>query len=52
MSLHSFRAGAIYDVSTQLAEYLVAEGFAAVEMRQKQRSNRPRAHERRRWISR
>ena len=48
MSLHYYHAGEAYDVSSELAEYLVAEGFAWVEMRQRQRSSRPRAQDRRR----
>jgi hypothetical protein len=48
MSLHYYHAGQAYDVSSELAEYLVAEGFACIEMRHRQRSSRPRRHERRR----
>ena len=48
MSLHYYHAGEAYDVETQLAEYLVAEGFASIEMRQRQRSNRSRSTDRRR----
>jgi hypothetical protein len=48
MSLHYYHAGEAYDVSPELAEYLVAEGFASIEMRQRQRSTRPRSHDRRR----
>lgn len=48
MSLHYYHAGEAYDVSPELAEYLVADGSAFIEMRQRQRSSRPRAHERRR----
>jgi hypothetical protein len=48
MSLHYYHRGEAYDVSAELAEYLVAEGFASIEMRQRQRSSRPRAHDRRR----
>jgi hypothetical protein len=33
VSTDLYRPGHIYDVSASLAEYLVAEGFAAVEMR-------------------
>jgi hypothetical protein len=48
MSLHYYHAGEAYDVSPQLAEYLVAEGFASIEMRQRQRSSRSRTQDRRR----
>lgn len=48
MSLHYYHTGEAYDVSPELAEYLVAEGFASIEMRQRQRSSRPRVHDRRR----
>ena len=48
MSLHYYHAGETYDMETQLAEYLVAEGFASIEMRQRQRSNRARSTDRRR----
>jgi hypothetical protein len=47
MSLHYYHAGEAYDLSQELAEYLVAEGFAAIEMRQRERSSRPRNHDRR-----
>jgi hypothetical protein len=48
MSLRYYHAGEAYDVTPQLAEYLVAEGFASIEMRQRQRSTRQRSHDRRR----
>lgn len=51
MSLRYYHAGEAYDIPAVLAEYLVAEGFAAVEMRQQQRSSRPRKHDRRRLAS-
>lgn len=51
MSLHYYHAGEAYDVTPELAEYLVAEGFASIEMRQRQRSSRPRSHDRRRMRS-
>ena len=51
MSLHYYHAGEAYEVPPQLAEYLVAEGYALIEMRQRQRSSRPRAHDRRRNAS-
>jgi hypothetical protein len=48
MSLHYYHAGEAYDLAPELAEYLVAEGFASIEMRHRDRSSRPRAHDRRR----
>ena len=48
MSLHYYHTGEAYDLSSELAEYLVAEGFASIEMRQRQRSSRRRANDRRR----
>jgi hypothetical protein len=51
MSLHYYHAGEAYDVNPQLAEYLVAEGFASIEMRQRERSSRPRSRDRRRTRS-
>ncbi len=47
MSLHYYHAGEAYDVPSVLAEYLVAEGYAYIEMRHGQRSSRPRRYERR-----
>ena len=35
MSLHYYHAGEAYDLAPELAEYLVAEGFASIEMRQR-----------------
>ena len=49
MSLHRFRAGEVYDLPPSLADYLVMENYAIVEMRD--RDNRrpvPIAEERRR----
>jgi hypothetical protein len=48
MSLHYYHPGEAYDLSPVLAEYLVAEGFASIEMRQRQRSFRPGRADRRR----
>jgi hypothetical protein len=48
MSLHYYHQGGAYEVPTALAEYLVAEGYAAVEMRRLQRSSRIRHGDRRR----
>jgi hypothetical protein len=47
MSLHYYHAGEAYDVTPELAEYLVAEGLASIEMRLRQRSTRQRTHDRR-----
>ena len=52
MALRYYHVGEAYDIPAVLAEYLVAEGYAAIEMRQRQRSSRPRKHERRRSQSR
>lgn len=48
MSLHYYHEGGVYDVSPRLAEYLVADGCAVIEMRERQRSNRIRSNDRRR----
>ena len=48
LDLCHYREGAIYDMDAPLAEYLVLEGFAVIEMRRAQRSHRLRAHDRRR----
>lgn len=48
MCLGHYRMGRVYDVSAELAEYLVAEGCADVEMRRRQRSARARTEKRRR----
>ena len=47
MSLHYYHAGQAYDVSTELAEYLVASGFASIEMRRSNRSSRHPRNDRR-----
>jgi hypothetical protein len=47
MSLHYYHSGEAYDVAPELAEYLVVEGFASIEMRQRQRSSRSRRRDRR-----
>jgi len=51
MSLRYYHVGEAYDVPALLAEYLVAEGFASIEMRQHQRSSRHRVADRRRYRS-
>ncbi|HKY20148.1 MAG TPA: hypothetical protein VJM31_02920 [Vicinamibacterales bacterium] len=48
MSLRYYHAGAAYDIPGGLAEYLVAQGFATIEMRNRERSTRPRTYQRRR----
>ena len=52
VSLRHYMLGQVYEVSATLAEYLVAEGYAQLEMRSRQRSRRPRPNERRRLNSR
>ena len=47
MSLHYYHAGQAYDVSSELAEYLVASGFASIEMRRSNRSSRQPRNDRR-----
>ena len=47
MSLHYYHEGVTYDMPAVLAEYLVAEGYARFEMRQRDRSPRPRQWQRR-----
>ena len=44
-----YRPGQVYDVSASLAEYLVAEGFAAIEMRGDSEHQRFAGRERRRF---
>ena len=51
MSLHYYHPGVAYDVAPELAEYLVVEGLASIEMRMRQRSSRSRRHDRRRLRS-
>ena len=46
VSLHLYRAGRVYDVNASLAEYLVSEGFAQLEMRRNSK-NLPSGLERR-----
>ena len=48
LDLCYYRQGATYDIEASLAEYLVLEGFAVIEMRRAQRSHRFRANDRRR----
>jgi hypothetical protein len=47
MSLHYYHAGQAYDVAPELAEYLVASGFASIEMRRSNRSSRQPRNDRR-----
>ena len=45
--LSRYRTGEVYDVPVMVAEYLVVEGFAIVEMRNSDSSVAPLAVERR-----
>jgi hypothetical protein len=47
MSLHYYHFGQAYDVRAELAEYLVASGFASIEMRRSNRSSRQPRNDRR-----
>ena len=48
LDLCQYRPGATYDIHATLAEFLVLEGFAAIEMRRGRRSMRFRRNDRRR----
>jgi hypothetical protein len=48
ISLGYFRVGRTYELDPLLAQYLVLEGYAVIEMRRLQRSSRTRANDRRR----
>jgi hypothetical protein len=48
VSLSYFRVGRAYEVNALLAQYLVMEGYAVIEMRRRQRSARIRSNDRRR----
>ena len=48
MSLHRFRVGEVYDLPPSLAEYLVMESYAIVEMRDRDKPPVPISEERRR----
>ena len=50
ISLAHYLPGRVYDVPPLLADYLVAEGYAIFEMRQRQRSQRLRPNDRRRSL--
>jgi hypothetical protein len=41
VTLRNYRVGATYDIPAMLAQYFVAEGFAVVEMRRRDRRARP-----------
>lgn len=47
VSLRQFKPGQTYDVDPSVADYLVVEGFAVIEMRRGQRSKRLRPKNRR-----
>jgi hypothetical protein len=42
IALDRYLAGRVYDLGTGIADYLVAEGFAIVEMRVLDRADSPR----------
>jgi hypothetical protein len=48
MSLNYYRAGEVYDVAPSLAEYLIMEQYAIVEMRDRERNPIPNFGEERR----
>ena len=48
ISLTNYLPGRVYEVPPLLADYLVMQGYAIVEMRRRQRSRRLRPNERRR----
>ena len=48
VSLRHYRVGQVYDVPPNLANYMVAQGLAAFEMRSQQTFPRPPEQERRR----
>jgi hypothetical protein len=48
MSLNYYRAGEVYDLAPSLAEYLVMEKYAIVEMRDRERHPIPNFGEERR----
>ena len=48
VSLGAYRPGEVYDIPPMLAEYLVIEEFAILEMRDRDRPPQPLAVERRR----
>jgi hypothetical protein len=47
VSLRRFNPGQAYDLDSSIADYLVVQGFAVIEMRRGQRSQRDRLHDRR-----
>jgi hypothetical protein len=48
MSLDYYKAGEVYELPPSLAEFLVLEDYAILEMRDRHRSHEPVAEERRR----
>jgi hypothetical protein len=50
IALHQYRPGHVYELPPSLADYLVLQGFAIIEMRRAQRSKRFRENDRRRKI--
>ena len=47
ISLRLYHPGKTYDVPATLADYLVMQGYATIEMRKRTRSHRPRPTDRR-----
>ena len=50
MSLKHYRSGEVYELPPPLAEYLVMEQFAILEMRDRDTSSMPVAQDRRRRL--
>jgi hypothetical protein len=50
MSLNYYRPDEVYDLPQSLAEYLVMERYAVIEMRDRDRQGIPVAEERRRRV--
>ena len=48
LELDHFKLGRTYELHPSLADYLVLEGYAVIEMRRLARSRRPRPNDRRR----
>jgi hypothetical protein len=51
IALHRYRLGQVYDLPPSVAEYLVLEGYAIIEMRRGQRSKRARRTDRRKYVT-
>jgi hypothetical protein len=48
VSLSNYRPGQVYDVKTELGQYLVAKGYALIEMRKDEKAGQWPGPERRR----